>query len=249
MPTLRIRPPWASALGADKYGNWAELTVATVALRFRLCPGGPFLMGSPADEPGRQAGEALHRNVIAQPYWLAETECTQRLWRTVMGDNPSSLAGDDLPVDNVAWQRAQEFLVRLNARAPQLSARLPNEAEWEAACRAGSRGPYSGGLDLKAMAWFDATADGHPLAVAAKHANALGLFDIHGNVWEWCQDAARDYPPEFDGLPSPSHAFVFRGGSFAEDAATCRAAMRGGNQTGDGFIGVGFRIAASADAR
>ncbi len=246
---VRIQPTWASEVGADKYGYWAELVVGTVPQRFRLCADGTFVMGSPADEPGRQPGEGQHRAIVAKPYWLAETEVTQPLWRTVMTDNPSSLRGADLPVDNVSWQRAQDFLAALNAKLPGLRARLPSEAEWEAACRAGTRGPYSGGMDLKTQAWFDETSENRLRAVAAKHPNALGLFDLHGNVWEWCRDSMRDHPPEADGTWHAPRAYIFRGGSYAEDAANCRAAMRGGNDTGEGFAGVGLRLAITADER
>ena len=246
---VRTHPAWAGEVGADKHGYWAELVIGTVPQRFRLCTDGTFIMGSPPDEPGRQPGEGQHRGQVAKPYWLAETEVTQPLWRTVMGANPSSLRGDDLPVDNVGWQRAQDFLTALNAKLPGLRARLPSEAEWEAACRAGTRGPYSGGMDLKAMAWFDETSESRLRAVAAKRPNALGLFDLHGNVWEWCSDSARDHPPEAGGTWHAPHAYIFRGGSYAEDAANCRAAMRGGNDTGEGFAGVGLRLAITADER
>jgi serine/threonine-protein kinase len=249
VPTVDTHPAWASANGADRYGAWAELTIGTAVQRFRLCPAGGVQVGSPLNERGRRNDETLHRATIERSYWLADSECTQLFWRTVMGDNPSSTPGEELPVDQVSFQRVQEFLQRAQAKRADVTLRLPSEIEWEAACRAGSRGPYTGGLDLRSLAWYRATAGDRLAAVGARQPNAYGLFDVHGNVWEWCQDAARSYPPDVDGLPVATHAFVFRGGSFADAAEDCRAARRGGNQTGDGAIGVGFRVAITATMR
>lgn len=249
LPTVDTHPSWASAVGADRYGAWAELTIATATQRFRLCPAGAVQIGSPLNERGRGNDETMHRATIDRPYWLADSECTQLFWRTVMADNPSSTVGEELPVDQVSFQRVQEFLQRAATKRPDVTLRLPSEIEWEAACRAGSRGPYTGGLDLRSLAWYRATAGDRLAAVGARQPNAYGLFDVHGNVWEWCQDAARSYPPDVDGLPVATHAFVFRGGSFADAAEDCRAARRGGNQTGDGAVGVGFRLAISATMR
>ncbi len=249
LPTVQTSPTWSSAAGSDRYGSWADLTVGTVVQRFRLCPAGGVLIGSPPNEPGRANDESAHRAIIAQPYWLADSECTQGLWRTVMGKNPSSVAGDQMPVDRVSFQQVHEFLRVLSDQRPGASVRLPSEIEWEAACRAGSRGPYTGGIELRKLAWYRATAGDRLAAVASRQPNAYGLYDVHGNVWEWCQDAARSYPPDADGLPVTTHAFVFRGGGFADAAEDCRAARRAGNQTGDGAVGVGFRLAISATMR
>jgi formylglycine-generating enzyme required for sulfatase activity len=236
-------------VGSDRYGSWADLTIGTVTQRFRLCPGGAVLIGSPPSESGRGNGETAHRAIIDQPYWLADTECTQALWRTVMGNNPSSVAGDELPVDQVSFQRAQDFLRTAAEKYPSATLRLPSEIEWEAACRAGSRGPYTGGFELRKLAWYRVTAFDRLSAVAGRQPNAYGLFDVHGNVWEWCQEASRSYPPDADGLSVATHAFVYRGGSYADTAEDCRAARRGGNQTGDGTKGVGFRLAVSVTIR
>jgi len=248
-PTIDTAPRWASAVGADRHGSWAELTVGTVVQRFRLCPAGAAQLGSPLDERGRGNDETLHRITIERPYWFADTECTQNLWRTLMNDNPSSTIGDRLPVDQVSFQRVQEFLARVGEKRPDASVRLPSEPEWEAACRAGTRGPFTGGMELRSLAWYRATAGDGLAAVAGRRANAYGLFDVHGNVWEWCQAADRSYPPDVDGLPIATHAFVYRGGGYADTAEDCRAARRGGNQTGDGSAGVGFRLAISASMR
>ncbi len=249
LPTVELAPAWASATGSDRYGAWADLTIGTVVQRFRLCPAGNVLIGSAPGESGRRGDETAHRATIAQPYWLADTECTQILWRTVMGGNPSSSIGDRLPVDQVSFEQVQEFIQRVTAQRPGIALRLPGESEWEAACRAGSRGPYTGGLELRTLAWYRVTANDRLAAVAARQPNAYGLFDVHGNVWEWCQDAASSYPPDVDGVPVTTHAFVYRGGGFADVAEDCRAARRGGNQTGAGARAVGFRLALSAAMR
>ena len=249
LPVVNTAPAWAAALGSDRYGSWADLAVGTVTQRLRLCPGGAAQIGSPVNEAGRGNDETVHRVLIDQAYWLADSECTQALWRTMMGDNPSSTLGDQLPVDSVSFQRVQDFLRRAAEKYPGATLRLPSEVEWEAACRAGSRGPYSGGLDLRSLAWYHVNSGSVLAPVAGRRPNAYGLFDVHGNVWEWCQAADRTYPPDTDGLPIPSQAFIYRGGGFADTAEDCRAARRGGNQTGDGFPGVGFRFAISADVR
>ena len=249
LPVVNIAPAWAASAGSDRYGSWADLTIGTVTQRLRLCPGGAAQVGSPLNEVGRGNDETVHRVLIDQAYWLADSECTQALWRTVMRNNPSSTIGDQLPVDSVSFQRVQDFLRRVADKHSGVTLRLPSEVEWEAACRAGSRGPYSGGLDLRSLAWYRANAGGVLAPVAGRRPNAYGLFDVHGNVWEWCQAADRSYPPDVNGLPIPSQAFIYRGGGFADTAEDCRAARRGGNQTGDGFSGVGFRFAISADVR
>ena len=249
LPVVNTAPAWAAAVGSDRYGSWAEFTIGTVTQRLRLCPGGAAQIGSSINEAGRGNDETVHRVLIDQAYWLADSECTQALWRTVMGDNPSSTIGDQLPIDSISFQRVQDFLRRAADKHPGVTLRLPSEVEWEAACRAGSRGPYSGGLDLRSLAWYHANSGSVLAPVAGRRPNAYGLFDVHGNVWEWCQAADRTYPPDTDGLPIPSQAFIYRGGGFVDTAEDCRAARRGGNQTGDGFPGVGFRFAISADVR
>lgn len=249
LPTVDSAPAWAAKTGADRYGSWADLAVGTTVQRFRLCPAGPAQIGSPANESGRRSDETAHRVSIDQPYWLADTECTQELWRTVMGDNPSSTVGDHLPVDRVSFQRVQEFLARMAQKQPAVVVRLPSESEWEAACRAGTRGPFTGGQDPRKLAWYRVTATGTIAAVAGRQPNGYGLYDVHGNVWEWCADVTRSYPPDVDGLPVATHAYIFRGGSFADSVEDCRAARRAGNATGEGAVGVGFRLAISATVR
>jgi formylglycine-generating enzyme required for sulfatase activity len=231
-------PAWATRSGSDRFGPWIELEVQATRQRFRRCPAGTFLVGSPDDEEGREAGEGLHRVTLAHAFWLADTECTQLLWSTVMGSNPSSTPGSELPVDQVSWQACQEFCQRLGERAHGAHARLPSEAEWEAACRAGSRGPFSGGAEPAAVAWYAANSGAAMHLVATRQANSLGLYDCQGNVWEWCQECDPGYP---DRPPVAGEA-VLRGGAWSSALRACRAANRNLRPDGEGFLGSGLRV-------
>jgi eukaryotic-like serine/threonine-protein kinase len=249
LPVVNTKPVWASSTGGDRYGRWAILSIGTTTQRFRLIPAGTVSLGSPDNEKDRHDDETLHRVTLNHAYWLSDTECTQLFWRTIMGENPSSREGDQLPVDNVSHQRVLTFMNTVRQQRADANVRLPSEVEWESACRAGTMGPFTGGIDIRSLAWYRATADDGIAPVARRLPNAYGLFDVHGNVWEWVQDVNRNYPAGAYGQPVASHAFIYRGGSFADNAADCRAARRGGNQTGDGAIGIGFRIAITADMR
>lgn len=221
---------------------------------------GSFTLGSPPDELGRVPDEGpLMRVAISQGFWLGRHEVTQGQWTTLMGRNPSAFKelGADAPVEMVSWKDAMEFGRKLTEReraAGRLPAgyvyTLPTEAQWEYACRAGSNLPYAG--ELESMAWYGAKASGgstHP--VGKKAANAWGLFDMHGNVWEWCRDwYAEAYLPGVDGQPvadplgPPAGAYrVNRGGSWRSSADTCRSAFRHWLAPNDRGNGLGFRLA------
>jgi hypothetical protein len=249
LPSVNTTPSWARATGSDRHGRWADLVIGTATIHFRLLPASAVTIGSPEHEPGRNYDETQHRATIANAYWVSDTECTQLLWRTIMSNNPSSTQDDDLPVDQVSYQHVQSFISRLRASRPDAPVRLPSEVEWEAACRAGTLGPYTGGMELRSLAWYRTTASDRLAPVARKQPNAYGLFDVHGNVAEWCHDVDRTYPRDPNGNPISNHAFIYRGGNFADAAIDCRAASRNGNQTGDGLIGVGFRLVITADMR
>lgn len=138
--------PWATEIGADRFGLWAELWLKEVPYRLRWVPAGRFLMGSPKDEPGRADDETQHEVTLTRGFWLGETVVTQALWHAVMGDNPSNFKGDDLPVECVSWNDCQEWIARANRlREDGLVLRLPTEAEWEFACRAGTLTAFSFG--------------------------------------------------------------------------------------------------------
>jgi formylglycine-generating enzyme required for sulfatase activity len=200
--------------------------------------------------PGEQAADADEAPVdvgISQGFWMMETEVTQAQWKAVMGeDNPSHFKGDRRPVENVSWEDAQKFVGRLNSSgsAPKgWRFALPSEAQWEYACRAGTRTKYAFGDVLnKEQARFEGTETAE---VGKFPANAWGLKDMHGNVWEWCEDW---YGEKLHGgldPKGPSEGFqrVYRGGGWNYIAAFCRAANRYGSVPGYRFYNLGFRPA------
>ncbi|MCB9701891.1 MAG: formylglycine-generating enzyme family protein [Myxococcales bacterium] len=175
------RPPWATAIGRDHRGLWAEVEVEGVALRLRWIPPGHFTMGSLPDEPGRDDDEVEHEVVLTRGFWLGETPVTQRLWEAVMGSNPSRFKDPQRPVERMSWEDAGRFVVELNRRidadADGAAFRLPSEAEWEYACRAGTKAAtYAGAIEIRgennapvldAIAWYGGNSGvGYELAQA-----------------------------------------------------------------------------------
>lgn len=235
------RPSWAYWWGSDEYGYYAGLKLcASVVMALRWIPPGRFLMGSPENEPGRYSDEGpQHLVTLTKGYWLAEAPCTQAEWLAVMGTEPSHFFGLDLPVEQVSWDDCQAFCVKLRARFPGLEARLPTEVEWEYACRAGTTSAYNDGspcteLDgedpaLAKLGWFTENSESttHPVRKLAQ--NEWGLFDMHGNVWEWCADWKGEYAAEEQVDPTGAdtgHGRVIRGGSWNNPAGFCRSAFR-----------------------
>ncbi|MFW5397580.1 MAG: formylglycine-generating enzyme [Candidatus Accumulibacter regalis] len=252
------RPPWASAAGQDAYGQFAEIEVANIVQRFRWMMPGRFLMGSPAGEAVRYEDERQHEVTLSRGFWLADTACTQALWQAVTGNNLSHFKNDPkLPVENVSWNDVQGFLEQLNRRLPGLAARLPSEAEWEYACRAGTTTPFSFGENITAE---QVNYDGnHPYAAGAKGLyrqktvpvgslppNPWGLYEMHGNVWEWCTDCYGDYPTALQVDPTGPQTGddrVLRGGSWDFNGRSARCAYRFRNEPDYRFNDFGFRFA------
>ena len=221
----------------------------SLGMKMIWCPAGTFLMGSPANEEGRNENENQVQVRISQGFWLASTPLTQGQWQALMGSNPSKFEGSkDLPVENVSWDAAQEFCTKLNVGQgdhPGYRYALPSEAQWEYACRAGEKGPYSGGsLDDVGWYWNNSKEQTHD--VGQKKPNAWGLHDMHGNVIEWCADW---YADTLQGGVDPkgpqSGAYrVSRGGGWVSYiAAFCRAAYRLRISPGDRKDCLGFRPA------
>jgi len=197
-------------------------------LEFVLVPAGTFVMGSPIHEPERAAEETQHPVTIATPFLIAQTPCTQAVYEIVVGANPSRFRGPTLPVDSVSWTDATAFCARVGLV-------LPSEAEWEYACRAGTTTTYCFGDDVTELgdyAWFgvklkSADAGTHP--VGQKKANAFGLYDVHGNVWQWCADTCDTLP---NGRPiratgaSEDLPRVMRGGNWMSPPRYERSAHR-----------------------
>ena len=225
-----------------------------VGLAVRWIPNGRFTMGSPSSEPDRYSDEVQHEAVLTRGFFLAETECTQGQWEAVMGGNPSTFKGTERPVEQVSWEEAEGYCRKLTAkqRAEGILAdgwewRLPTEAEWEYAARAGTAGARYGELD--AIAWWSGNSGSETHAVSQKAANAWGLHDMIGNVWELCADWSGDYSTGSvtDPTGPSSGSFrVVRGGGWNNVAGRARSANRGrgvpGNRGGD----LGFRPALSS---
>ncbi len=238
----RQTAPWAERMGRDAYGVYADTVIAGgVTQRFRWIEPTAFQMGSPAEEAGRYDNETQHQVVLTQGYWLADTTCTQALWQAVTGENPSSNKGDNNPVDTVSWEDIDQFLQRLNQQYPELKPRLPSEAEWENACRAGTTSAFNfdGELSLEKInywgTWeYESGESGEGVlqrtaAVKSYPPNRWGLYEMHGNVVEWCQDWYDDYPmgPVVDPQEAQSGTYrVLRGGSWFSLGRFCRSAYR-----------------------
>lgn len=248
---------WEVNENKDQHGLHTDLTLFNTQQRFRWIKPGTFLMGSPDTEPERYTDETQHSVTITQGYWMADTLVTQELWLAVMGDNPSYFHDSlEQPVDSVSWDDCMRFIAKLNQQYAGINARLPTEAEWEYACRAGTQSPFSFGDSIRSK---QVNFDGNEpynngpksqyrektVAVKSLPENPWGLYEMHGNVWEWCSDwfgphqkgAERD-PKEaskgFDG--------VLRGGSWIYNGRRARSANRS-RRTADHRINrIGFRL-------
>ena len=217
-------------------------------------PKGTFGMGSCNGrnaEQGRLPGESLHVVRLTVPFRLASTSVTLGQWRTVMGGVPARCAGgnDNLPVTGVSWNDCLDFCEKLNAMHPVKGCKwsLPTEAQWEFACRAATSGPYAGTERLDDMGWYGGNAGGQVHPVRTKKPNRWGLYDMHGNVWEWCADGwipSLGHDPRTDPCTAPEGMErVVRGGSWNNNAALCRSASRRGMARTSRFDNVGFRVA------
>ena len=192
------------------------------------CGPGTFKMGSEESERGRFDDEDVHEVVIRKGFWLGKYEVTQDQWRSVMLDNRAKFLGHDKPEDSVSWHDCQRFIERVNA-AIGGGARLPTEAEWEYACRAGSEGAMSGGADIDDVAWFAGNSFGQSEQVGQKAPNAWGFYDMHGNLLEWCYDWYSKLGTDKAVDPrGPIHGSfrVLKGGCWFFYARDCRCAYR-----------------------
>ncbi len=252
-----IPEPWAVEWGRDRHGLFMSFAVDDCVQKLRYIRPGRFLMGSPESEVGRFPDEGPQHEVeLTQGYWLADTPCTQALWQSVMGQNPSHFQGSNRPVEQVSWEDCQEFVRRLNEREPGLQARLPSEAAWECACRAGTSGAtWRGELDLQhdgsasilePIAWYRRNSGDETKPVRGKAANPWGLYDMLGNVWEWCQDYLGAYEAGacIDPTGAPmGRSRVRRGGSWRGNAQRERSALRDGYSPDLRNLNLGFRLA------
>ncbi len=245
---------------------------AAVGLDMMLIPGGSFLMGSPEDEIDRSPSESPQHPITVPTFCMGKYPITQAQWQAVASSSPEltahsvNFSGDELPVDNLSWAEATKFCVALSALT-QRRYRLPSEAEWEYACRAGTTTPFHFGETITTdVANYDGTDNTNnrwsgsygkgPKGIDRQQTtpvgtfppNAFGLYDMHGNVWEWCQDT---WHSNYDGAPTDGSAWVsenddhiLRGGSWINDPRNCRSASR------DLFnfrnVVIGFRVVCEA---
>jgi formylglycine-generating enzyme len=260
-PVGDFPPRWASAWGDDVFGLWAELRVKGVSQKFRWIEPDEFLMGSTVTDLSNIQDKQLrslyedelpqHGVTITAGFWLADTPCTQAWWTAVMGgNNPSHFSAGpqaaQRPVEQVSWDDTETFIAALHAQVPQAQAMLPNEAQWEYACRAGIRTAYCWGDKPDTAKANMAGAVKSTSAVKSYAPNAWGLYDMHGNVWEWCADAPRPYRDRPEVNPTggtEGDARVLRGGSWFNLADWARSAYRDGFHRGYRGRHLGFRLA------
>ena len=221
-----------------------------IGMQFKRIPAGEFMMGSPDDDPEKEEGETPQHPVrITTPFYLSVHEVTQEHYEKVMGKNPSRFEGPSLPVEQVSWSDAMEFCEKLSVMDAENDYRLPTEAEWEYACRAGTTSRYSCGNELdRQSAWSSDNSDDQPHPVGEKRPNAWGLYDMHGNVCEWCGDRfAIDYyenaPLDDPAGPETGSYRMIRGGSWSNSAGYCRSARRQGYWPAGRLSSLGFRVA------
>ena len=234
-----------------KAGERMVKTVNGIEYAFRWCPAGEFLMGSPFSEPYRNDNETQHSVTLTRGFWMLETEVTQAMWKSVMGTSisqqrdkantpwPLSGEGSDYPMYFVSWEECRSFCEKLSEKLG-LTVSFPTEAQWEYACRAGTTGAYAG------MGWYYSNSGGGTYPVGQKKPNAWGLYDMHGNVWEWCQDwYDEDYytesPTSDPTGPNSGSNRVYRGGGWIDDAQDCRSASRNWHSPDYRINYLGFR--------
>jgi formylglycine-generating enzyme required for sulfatase activity/predicted DNA-binding WGR domain protein len=220
-----------------------------VSLEMILIPAGNFKMGSPASEKGRYDNETQHEVTLTKPFYMGKYEVTQEQWEAVMGKNPSYSKNVKNPVTGVSWDDCQEFIKKLNG-ITKGKYRLPTEAEWEYACRAGTSTAYSFGVKITPKdANYNGSKIWKPLPVGSYKPNAFGLYDMHGNIFEWCEDWYGDYPEgsvkDPKGPPNGKDR-VFRGGSFYSYVSDARSSNRSSSALAYRGKVAGFRLARTA---
>jgi formylglycine-generating enzyme required for sulfatase activity len=246
--SIKLLIPAAAAAGGSTSADGIDMV---------FVKGGTFTMGSPSSEADRGGDETQHQ-VTLSDFSIGKYEVTQKQWQSIMGSNPSNFKGDNLPVEQVSWNDVQEFIQKLNQKTGK-TYRLPTEAEWEYACRTGTSTPFYTGNNLTTS---QANYNGNypynnnpkgeyrekTMPVGSFAPNAWGLYDMHGNVWEWCSDWYGDFSSGSQSNPqgaSSGSSRVLRGGSYYDHAQTCRAALCNNGSPDFRFYGRGFRLVLS----
>jgi len=248
---LCILPAWSCGKKAVKpQAKDSNIVTNSIGMKLILIPPGEFMMGSPDSEKYRHSNEVpQHRVRISKGFYMSVTEITQAQWKAIKENNPSNFKGSNLPVEQVSWNDAIEFCNKLNQKERK-SYRLPTEAEWEYACRAGSATRfYFGDNDsmLSDYAWYHENSGNETHPVGQKKPNAFGLYDMHGNVWEWCSDwYDANYYSNSSGVdpqgPASGQIRVLRGGSWFYIPWHCRSANRLRSTPDGRGDGSGFRV-------
>ncbi len=251
--------------GPHKAGDvWLADLGGRTTMAMVWCPPGKFMMGSPMTEKDRDDSEVQHEVTLTQGFWIGKTEVTQAQWSAIMGTKLAYFPAKtvvrwkvlkwqvpvwrqdflanrwQLPVETVSWDDCQDFCKKTGS-----GFRLPTEAEWEYACRAGSTGPIAGTGVLNEMGWYCGNSADKTHQVGRKKPNAWGLYDMHGNVWEWCQDWCERYPADAETDPTGPVAGgrrARRGGSWFSSSWFCRSAYRSRNEPDDSSEDLGFRV-------
>jgi formylglycine-generating enzyme required for sulfatase activity len=272
---LAILKSFGKYVDKDEKGNEVEYCVQcgevispgynspSTYMEFVLIPAGKFMMGSPSYEKGRYNSEGpVHEVMIKDSFYMSKCSVTQKHWEKIMGNNPSKFKGEDLPVESVSWDDVQKFIKKLNEKENTIKYRLPSESEWEYTCRAGTANRYYFGDDeskLENYAWYNSVhyktyqewekniSEGKTHPVGLKRPNSWGLYDMHGNVDEWCQDK---FHYDYNGAPFDGSAWesgnkttrVVKGGSWNKGSIHCRSANRGACDPGYRGSDLGFRI-------
>lgn len=235
----------------DNPDDIGTFTSPFTGMKFVLIPAGKFEMGSPSEEMDRSDAEfPVHNVTIQNSFYLGRSAVTQRQWKKIMGNNPSYCKGEDHPVEMISWKDVQEFITKLNEKEGTDKYRLPSEAEWEYACRAGTQTRCFFGEDtskLNDYVWHAGNSGDETHIIGCKKQNPWGLYDIHGNVWEWVQDVWHD---NYNGAPLDGSAWdegnsfyrVSRGCSWLCDTGFCRSASRFKRELDSCFANLGFRL-------
>ena len=241
-----------NAVGSSTSGSVITIPVkGGVSIEMVKVEAGSFDMGATSEMQNPYSDEKpVHRVTLTNNYYVGKYEVTQALWQAVMGSNPSIFKGDDLPVEEVSWKDCQKFITKLNAMTGKRF-RLPSEAEWEYAARGGkkSRGYlYSGSNAIGDVAWYEGNSSFMTHAVGTKQPNELGIYDMTGNVWEWCQDRYGSYSSSPQTNPTGAvggSRRVFRGGSWSYSARRCCTSSRSGYSPGYRRYDLGLRLVLS----
>ena len=237
----------------SSYTDSGDVITNSIVMKLVHIPAGEFMMGS---NDGDSDEKPVHLVRISEGFYMGVTEVTQAQYREVMGINPSCFKGDNLPVENVNWNDVMEFCKKLSQKEGK-DYRLPTEAQWEYACRAGTKTRFGFGdseSSLGDYAWYEGSGGSKTHSVGVKKPNAWGMYDMHGNVWEWCSDwYSSDYyktSPSANPIgPASGRLHVLRGGYWGNVPGSCRSAYRNGHKSDYRYCSQGFRVVVSVSSQ